>query len=168
MIKHIANIITSTRILLSISLIFFPTLSAQFITLYLLCGFSDMIDGMVARKTNSVSKFGAKLDTVADFVFVAISLSKFFPIIQFPIWLWILVTVIAVIKIGNLVLGFIREKQFVCLHTIMNKITGFMLFLLPLTLPFVEPIYSCAIVCFVATLSAIQEGYYIGTKREAL
>lgn len=162
--KHIANIITSTRILFSIVLIFFKALSAQFIAFYLLCGFTDMIDGMVARKTNSSSEFGARFDTVADFVFVAVSLFKLLPIIQLPMWLWIWVTVIAIIKISNIVWSFVREKQFIALHTIMNKITGFLLFLLPLTGPFVEPIYSFSVVCFVATLSAIQEGYFIGTK----
>lgn len=166
--KYIANIITSTRILFSITLIFFSPLSAQFIILYLFCGFSDMLDGTIARKINGVSKFGAKLDTASDLIFVVVSLFKFLPIMGLPMWLMIWVTVIAIIKISNIAWGFIREKQFMSLHTIMNKITGFLLFLLPLTLPFVGPIYSLAVVCFVATLSALQEGYYIGTKREVL
>ena len=45
----------------------------------------------------------------------------------------------------------------------MNKATGFLLFLLPLTLGFIELKYSYVIVCSVATASAIQEGYFIGT-----
>ena len=67
--KHIANIITGFRILCSILLMFFPVFSAQFYITYLLCGVSDMVDGTVARKTNSISEFGARFDTVADFVF---------------------------------------------------------------------------------------------------
>ena len=86
--KHVANIITSTRILFSILLIFFSTFSAQFIILYLFCGFSDMIDGMVARKTNSAGKFGEKLDTAADFIFVVVALFKLLPVIQLPLYLW--------------------------------------------------------------------------------
>ena len=72
MIKHIANILTGCRILGSILLLFFPVFSLAFYIIYLLCGFSDMIDGTIARKTNSASEFGAKLDTVADLVFVAV------------------------------------------------------------------------------------------------
>ena len=33
-----------------------------------------MIDGLVARKTGTVTEFGAKLDTAADFVLVAVCL----------------------------------------------------------------------------------------------
>ena len=70
MIKNVANILTSFRILGSILLLFFPMFSVEFYTIYLLCGFSDMIDGTIARKTNSTSELGAKIDSVADLVFV--------------------------------------------------------------------------------------------------
>ena len=45
-----------------------PAFSHQFYFLYLLCGFTDMIDGTIARKTKSVTTFGSGLDSVADFV----------------------------------------------------------------------------------------------------
>ena len=48
----------------------------------------------------------------------------------------------------------------------MNKVTGFLLFLLPLTLKFIEPIYSSTVVCFMATLSAVDETYYIRRGKE--
>lgn len=69
--KHLANIITGLRIIGSVVLLFFDVPSLPFYITYLLCGFSDMIDGTVARKTNAVSSFGSKLDTVADIVFMA-------------------------------------------------------------------------------------------------
>lgn len=46
--KHIANIITISRILCSIWMLFGPVFSAGFYGLYLLCGFTDMVDGLVA------------------------------------------------------------------------------------------------------------------------
>ena len=76
MTKHIANILTGSRILGSILLLFFPAFSLGFYITYILCGFSDMIDGTIARKTNGISKFGSQLDTIADFVFVLVSLYK--------------------------------------------------------------------------------------------
>ena len=164
--KHIANIITSCRIFGSILLLFFPTFSLAFYITYLICGFSDMIDGTIARKTNSISKFGSRLDTVADLIFVVVSLFKLVPAIHIPGWLWIWGGVIAAIKISNIILGYVAEKQFVALHTVMNKITGLLLFLLPLTVSFVELKYTAVVVCFLATLSAIQEGYYIRKGRE--
>ena len=51
--KHIANIITGSRIVFSLSLLFIPLSSAWFYALYLLCGLSDMVDGTVARRTRS-------------------------------------------------------------------------------------------------------------------
>ena len=111
MIKNVANILTGFRILGSILLLFFPVFSEAFYSIYLLCGFSDMIDGTIARKTNSAS-------------------------------------------------------EFVSLHTIMNKVTGLLLFLFPLSLSFVELKYSSFVVCSIATFSAIQEGVYIVTGCE--
>ena len=161
MAKHIANILTSCRILGSILLLFFPVFSLAFFITYILCGVSDMTDGVVARKTNSTSKLGSQLDTVADIVFIAVSMIRLLPTIHIPWWLWIWVGVIAVIKTGNIIRGYVSEKQFICLHTIMNKATGLLLFLLPLTIPFVELKYSAIVVCSVATFSAIQEGIYV-------
>ena len=164
MIKNIANIITGCRILGSLLLLFFPTFSSEFYMIYLICGLSDMIDGTIARKTNSSSELGAKIDTAADLVFVTVSLIKMLPIINIPQWLWIWCVVIAIIKIGNIIWGYVSQKQFISLHTIMNKITGLLLFLFPLTISFVELKYSSAAVCSIATFAAVQEAVYIATN----
>ena len=159
--KHIANIITGSRIAFSLPLLFIPLSSAWFYILYLFCGLTDMIDGTIARKTNTVSSFGSKLDTAADFVFMAVCVVKLLPKINISVWLWIWIAIIAIVKVINIVMGFIRRKKLVALHTFLNKITGLLLFLLPLTLQFILPTYSFAIVCTIATIAAIQEGYYI-------
>ena len=164
--KQIANIITSCRILLSITLLFCPVFSVCFYSIYLLCGFTDMVDGTIARKTNSASEFGARLDTIADFIFFAVSLIKLLSAIHIPKWIWVWIVVIAIIKICNVILGFIYTKKLISLHTVMNKITGLLLFLLPPSLQLVEIKYSLIAVCIVATFSAIQEGYYIRTGQE--
>ena len=165
--KHIANILTGFRILGSVLLLFFPVFSAEFYSIYLLCGFSDMIDGTIARKINSTSELGAKIDTAADLVFVTVSLIKVVPAIDIPSWLWTWGVVIAIIKIGNIIWGYVAKKQFISLHTIMNKITGLLLFLLPLTLSFVDVKHSSVVVCSIATFAAIQEGVYIATGHES-
>ncbi len=164
--KHIADIVTACRIPGSVLLLFFPAFSAEFYVTYTVCGFSDMIDGTVARKTNSVSKSGDKIDTAADLVFITVSLIKILPTLNIPLWLWIWGALIAIIRIFNIVLGYIFKRQFISLHTIMNKITGLLLFLLPLTLSFIELKYSSVIVCSIATFAAIQECVYITLKRE--
>ena len=125
-----------------------------------------MVDGTIARKTNAVSEFGAKLDTTSDFIFFAVALIKLLPVIHIPKWIWVWIVVIAIIKIFSVILGFIYTKKLISLHTVMNKITGLLLFPLPLTLYFIELKYSFVVVCIVATFSAIQEGYYIRTGQE--
>lgn len=67
-----ANIVTISRILSSIGLLLCPVFSTVFYIVYLFCGITDMADGTIARKTKSVSELGARLDTVADSVFVAV------------------------------------------------------------------------------------------------
>ena len=158
--KHLANMITGLRIIVSFVLLLFDALSLPFYITYLLCGFSDMIDGTIARKTNAVSEFGSKLDTVADAVFMAVCAVKLLPMIYLPIWVWIWIAVIAIIKFANIVMGFFRRNKLVAYHTVLNKITGLLLFLLPFKLQFIEPTYSFAVVCSVATIAAVQEGYY--------
>ena len=163
MAKHIANVLTFFRILGSILLLFFPVFSLTFYITYILCGFSDMIDGTIARKTNSASKFGSQLDTIADLVFFVISTIRLLPAIHLPWWLWIWSGMIAIIKICTIIWVCITKKQFVSVHTMMNKATGLLLFLLPLSGSFVELTYSSIVVCCFATLSSIQEGFYVIT-----
>ena len=167
MIKHIANFVTGCRILGSAVLLFFPAFSVEFYITYIICGFSDMIDGTIARKTNSDSELGAKIDTAADLAFVTVPLIKILPAMNIPGWLWIWGTLIAMIKICNIIWGYVSKRQFISLHTVMNKITGLLLFLFPLTLSFAELKYSSIAVCSAATLAAIQEGFYIAANCES-
>ena len=164
--KHIANIITGSRSVLSLPLLFIPLTSAWFYVLYLLCGLSDMIDGTVARRTNSATQFGARLDMLSDSVFMTVALIKFLPHLHVPIWLWIWIGIIAMIKLGNMVLGFLRTKKIVSPHTVLNKITGLLLFLPPVTISFVDLTYTLPIVCTIAMVAAMHEWYYMEKKHD--
>ena len=166
--KYIANIITGSRVAFSLPLLFIPLSSAWFYIFYLLCGLTDMIDGAIARKTGSVSKFGARLDTASDFVFMLVCTIKVLPLIHIPVWLWVWITLIALIKIFNITLVFIRKKKLISIHSVLNKITGFALFFFPLSLTLVEPIYSVATICLLATIAAMQEVYFIAKGQEVL
>lgn len=161
-----ANIITVIRIICSVALLFCQFPSPAFYILYGTAGITDMIDGAVARKTNTVSEFGAKLDTAADFVFVAVCLIKLIHILDIPKWLYAWIAVIALVKVINIVCGYVMRKEFVAAHTVMNKVTGILLFILPLTLPTLDLKYTGAAVCTVASFAAVQEGYYIRTRKD--
>ena len=124
-----------------------------------------MIDGTIARTRGTESKFGSKLDTIADIVFIAAAAYKILPVMEIPKSIWLWTGMIALIKIINIISGFVVEKQFVSVHTVANKITGLLLFLLPLTMAVVELRYSAFVVCVVATFAAIQEGHFIRTGK---
>ena len=164
--KHIANIITGSRIVFSLSLLFIPLTSAWFYALYLLCGLSDMVDGTVARRMGSASEFGARLDTVSDFVFMTVALIKFLPHLHIPVWLWIWIGGIAMIKLGNAAWLFVREKKLISPHTVLNKVTGLLLFLLPMTINFVDLTYTLPIICALATAAAIHEVYVTYSEKK--
>ena len=157
----IANIVTGFRVLVSIALLFCPVFSPAFCMLYLSAGLSDMIDGTIARKTNTVSDFGAKFDTVADFIFVVVCLIKLLPVTSLPAWLCVWIVMIALIKISNIISGYIAQRKLTAVHSIMNKVTGVLLFILPLTFSIVPLKYSAIPVCLVATFAAVQEGHII-------
>ena len=160
-----ANTITIFRIAASIILLFCPVFSPAFYVFYIAAGLSDMLDGFVARKTNSVSGFGARLDTTADFVFVIVCLIKLLPVIRIPIWLYVWTGIIALIKVVNIISGIAVQKKFVAVHSAMNKAAGALLFIMPLTIHVVPLKYSAIIVCAAATYAAMQEGHFIRTGK---
>lgn len=162
-----ANIITIVRVACSIALLFCPALSTPFYILYLTAGLTDMLDGAVARKTGSVSEFGAQLDTVADLVFAAVCLVKLIPVFPVESWMLAAAGIVALIKIINIISGFVVQKRFVTVHSAMNKLTGGLLFLLPLTARMTCFRYSAAIVCAAAAFAAIREGHFIRTGRKS-
>lgn len=161
-----ANLITSCRILLSLLLLFFPALSPGFYGLYLAAGLSDMLDGLVARRTNTASPLGARLDSMADLLFLAVCLLKLLPVLALPVWLWVWVGMIALLRLVNILSGFVCRKKLVLLHTGANKLTGALLFLLPLSLGFLNISCTAIPLCALASFAAIQEGHFIRTGRD--
>ena len=101
--EKIADVLTSIRILVSGVLLFCPVFSSAFYVLYLVGGLSDMSDGIIARKTNTVSEFGSKFDSAADFVFVTVCLIRILPAMDIPTWLYVWTAVIALIKFINII-----------------------------------------------------------------
>ena len=124
----LANGITLLRILCSLALPFCMPLSLPFYVLYAVAGLSDIFDGLIARKTNTATKFGAKIDTLADIIFAAVVLLMLLPILKLPLWLIVWVGMIALIKLVNIVIGFVRNHTLTAVHSVINKVTGALVF----------------------------------------
>lgn len=164
-----ANVITCIRIVCATGMIFCPTFSVWFYVLYIVCGISDVLDGVAARRFGKETKLGARLDTAADIIFFAVAIIKTLSAIVIPLWLVIWIIFIAGIKCVNIIIGLIIYKRFIPEHTFMNKICGVLLFAIPLCIG----LFSRQIVltlmlftCGIATFAAAQEGCYIRKGKE--
>ncbi|KAB3525745.1 CDP-alcohol phosphatidyltransferase family protein [Alkaliphilus serpentinus] len=155
--KAIPNYITTSRILLSIVLLIVKPLSLSFYLIYLACGFSDVIDGYIARKLGGTSKFGAKLDSIADLIMLTVLLILLYPIINPSRGniLWIIS--VASIRLLSILVALMKYKTFVILHTYGNKITGLTLFIVPLLIPYIDTGTLVNITLLIATISAFEE-----------
>lgn len=150
-----ADLMTISRIFLSILLLFLPFPSLPFLALYIAGGVTDMADGFVARATGTAGARGAKLDSLADGVFFLVSVIKIIPSLSLPPLLWAPVMIVLLVRVANLLHYFLKGRE--PLHTTADKITGFLLFLLPLSLGFVPVMLSASVVIAVALFAAIEE-----------
>ena len=166
--RFIPDAITLARIPMAIALPFVQSSPAVFWTLYLLCGLSDVLDGAVARSTGTVSRLGERLDTIADIIFVTVWMVLFIPAINVGRWLWIWIGAIALIKVVNIISGFVMKKGFVAKHTPANKATGILLFLLPMIVLWESiKVPSIILICLMATFAAVQEGHLVRTEQSS-
>ena len=152
-----ANVITGSRIILSILLLFFTPFSPAFYALYLAAGLTDMIDGTVARKTGTVSEYGSRLDTFADIVFTAVCMVIILPLMAMPLWIYLWIAGIALIKLTNVLINYIRLKKLTSFHSVLNKIAGAALFFFPLSFNLIDTTLFAAALCVIATVAAIHE-----------
>ena len=153
----IANGITVSRILFSLAMILFPPASIPFAVLYVLCGLTDVLDGFVARKLHTESTTGERLDSIADLFFAVVYTLKILPLLNVPYWIWIWTAIIAVTKITGIVIASGKVHQLVIEHSFGNKLTGLLLYLLPLSVCVVDVKYTAPLVCAVATGTVIKE-----------
>lgn len=155
--KFVPNVISILRIAFSLSLLFIDLFSWKFVFIYLLCGMSDALDGYIARRTKTQSIFGAKLDTTADIVMFAVILYIFIPVITLSnrITIWLLT--ILLIRIISIIIVYLKYKVFAMLHTYSNKITGLLLFFVPIAIGSSLEISIIYFVCFIASVSAVEE-----------
>lgn len=155
--KDIANVITFLRIPLAILMLMAVPFSVVFWSFYLCAGLTDIIDGSVARKLHQESVFGAKLDSLADFVFAAAIAAFIIINTELPVWLWFCILVIVLLRFVSYGIGFYRYHTFAALHTYANKITGALIFMAPVLYYALGMTATGAIVCAVALTSATEE-----------
>lgn len=152
-----ANVITSMRIGLAIRLLFIRKYSPLFLILYSICGFTDILDGYIARKTKTESNFGARLDTIADLLFFVVMFIIMFDIFFKDIVCIIFIVIILLIRILSIIIVLKKYNKFAILHTYTNKLTGLLLFFIPYFMNFNNANMTVYIIGIIALLSSIEE-----------
>lgn len=155
--KKLPNILCILRIILSFSFLLIRPFSGPFLAIYLICGFTDMIDGYIARKANAVSPLGAALDSTADTVFIGILMIVLLPVMKIPQWIWIYIIVIAAVRITSVMIAYVKYRKIAMLHTYANKATGLILFTVPILYSYTDMSVLGGIICSIALLSAAEE-----------
>ena len=131
--KNLANFITLIRIFGAVALVFLKPLSLPFFIVYGVCGFSDAIDGLVARKLKISSPRGAALDSISDVVFYSVMAIKIFPTLRrllTPIE-WAIIAVPTILHlIGYIVCAF-KFNRLSAIHTYADKALGALVYFFP-------------------------------------
>ena len=156
--KSIPNILSLLRILLSFALPLTIYSRGWFVGLVLLIGVTDIADGYIARKYQWVTKLGAKLDSLGDLVFFAmVLLIVFFRYEQIITdnYCWFLMTL--ALKLTTALLSKFKYGEFVFIHTVANKLTGFLVFVAIVLIPFDTIAYLITGVFLMAILAAAEE-----------
>ena len=160
-----ANVLTGIRILCGLLILCFPTFSGGFYCFYLIGGFTDAIDGSVARKMGTASDFGSKFDTAADFLFTLCVAMKIIHALYIPVWLILWIAIIALIKIGCHFAGYIKYHEFKTVHSVLNKVCGGAIFMVPLWIGrdygWQAKAVVGIIICILTSIAAIAEGMTI-------
>lgn len=155
--KAIPNCISISRIIFSFILVFVKPLSLVFYVIYIVCEFSDIMDGFIARKTGTTSIIGAKLDSMADMIMVGSLIFVIYPIINPAAPIAICIIAIGIIRLASMLIALKKYKTFASIHTYGNKFTGIVLFIFPILLPYFNTTALMYIICVVASISAIEE-----------
>ncbi len=159
MVRSIPNMITSLRIIGTVLLLFIEPLTLPFYIIYTVSGFSDALDGFIARRFHLTSDFGTHLDSFADLLFYTVMLFRIFPVLwgALPMWIWYCVGAVLLIRVASYITAGIKYHRFATAHTYLNKATGALVFLAPyfVTLPFF--LVFCVTVCAVGATASGEE-----------
>ena len=162
--KRIPDLLSMSRIVLCLPLLIVDAMTIPFWVIYLIAGLTDILDGFLARRWGVESKFGARLDSLADFVFVLVVGYKLFPWLRLPATLWMMIGLIALVKVINAISSFMVKHRIEFLHTKANKLTGFLLFIGMMTVGQSYFVPVAWMIACIALFAAIQEGHIIRSK----
>lgn len=152
-----ADLLTLLRFPLAAALLAVEVLSAPYLILYGLCCLTDVLDGWTARRLGACSVRGARLDSAADAVLVAVLLVTLWPVLPLGGGLGWWIAAVAAVRLAAAGAALARFGRAGFLHTWGNKATGLLLAAYPLSLALWPGRGPLLAVLAVASLSAVEE-----------
>jgi CDP-diacylglycerol--glycerol-3-phosphate 3-phosphatidyltransferase len=155
--SSVPNLITGSRIALSLLLLALAPLGAAYLAVYALAGLTDMADGALARRWNVASVLGSWLDTVADITMLGVALATLWPYLPLTGVLLGWFSVVAAVKVFSLALYYAKQRAVLSHHSTLNKVVGALLYLYPFALAFAWRVEAACALLALATAAAIEE-----------
>ena len=158
-LRLLPNMLTLSRIVFLPLLyaLFFLERLAAFLTLYVVIGMTDMLDGFLARRLSMVTKTGQFLDSFAD-IFFNFS-TAFFLMYRVPRITQehiALISVMVVLGIAYLIIALVKFGHVHFIHTNLFRIAGVGIYACFVFSFFFEPIILTRIVIILLILSTIE------------
>lgn len=168
--KNIPNILSVSRMVLAPATLLFLHQPVIFFILYIVTALTDTFDGLIARRYHLETELGALLDSIADHIFYVVIVVALFFLIR-PEDLPVAVAVVAVIVVfrgANVILCRIKFHRIGFIHSIANKVTGF---LLMASTPFFVffgcmPVWAMVFFAVLSTLAALDETVILARSKE--
>ncbi len=161
------DILSLSRVVGAVLLLFTTPLSLLFLAVYGYCCITDVLDGFLARRSRSENRQGQILDSTADIVLTVCLLACLIPFLPWEGWMITWIAIIAVIRIISLGIGSMRFGQIALLHTYGNKLSAFLRYLAPFLLAFVDLTPMMIVLCTITTLTSLED-LYINLKSGSL
>ncbi len=155
--RQLANLITATRFVFALLILWVKLFSAPFWVLYICGALSDMLDGLAARALHQQSEAGARLDSIADLAFAFAVLLAIVRYVMLPIWLWVCAGAILLVRLASYIVGYVKFHRFAPLHTLLNKASGALLFILPAFYVLHWESFANMAVCVLSLIAALEE-----------
>lgn len=160
------NLITSIRIAGAVALIWILPFSPLFYGVYLICGLSDGLDGMVARLTKQTSDFGRLLDSVADLILYSVTFLKILPAMVSLLsrWIWVWLAAAVILRLMVYILIAVKFRKFAATHTWLDKLSSILVFLVPFTIIPGYGDWGCGLALLAATAASLEELLMFGAS----
>jgi len=155
--KYLPNIITSTRFVFALLLVFTVPLSVMFWVFYSLAAVTDLIDGQIARKLKVSTNFGSSLDTSADIFFLICIMVCVFPILEITTQSYILIGSVFLFKIISLSYAYSKFKTIVSYHTYLTKFLALFIFTFPFWILFLDVNLIVLVLAIFQNIAYVEE-----------